>query len=352
MNKSKRNIVSDTEAKVCKNCQRVYSSDQDFLTGTSRWRMCSSKNLWFNCACGSTLLLKKGKFPWYSPTQGMSESAASIFNSLNDKKQLPYIKSSILELQDLLAQKEVNEVTVVSALKKDPLLLTEVMLQSERLKLSRGHENPITSLAQAVAYIGFKALSDIVMVAALKTVSTKTKDFDADEFWEESLITAIAAEQVSKKFAPYHKPEELYLAGFLCNIGKLVAAFYFPDKMDKLAQEFKLPRTKGGWLKAEQDHGVIDHRVLGEIACAIWGLPKVVLESVMRHHDVKFEISQKFPVREVVALANQMTHWVKLNPNRIDDDQFKLITKRFKLDDKALDELAEELSQAVKSPSR
>jgi len=341
--------LSVTEAKSCANCGRVYSTETDFLKGTSRWRLCADKNLWFNCACGSTLFLKKGKFSWYSPTQGMTSTAATVLNQLSSKSELPYMKSTVFRLQEMLRNEGVQVSKIAKVLKGDPFLVSEVMNTAARLKAARGQLDSAetSTLEHAIVYVGLTSLSDMVMLAGLKVINVETKKFDIDKFWADSFSTAIIAEKICKKFTPYYKTEEAYLAGFLCNVGKMVSAYYFPSQMDALAELAKNPRTKGNFLEQEQQCSLIDHRVLGEIACAILGLAPTVLDAVMKHHDRTFERSKKYPMHEMIALANQMSSWARLEPGQIDQEQLKLLANRFGLDDKSLDELGEELTKVL-----
>ena len=68
------------EIKKCKSCGREFRSERDFFENTSRWTICSQNNLWFDCSCESTLMLTKGKYPWYSPDKHMGIESSSVFN--------------------------------------------------------------------------------------------------------------------------------------------------------------------------------------------------------------------------------------------------------------------------------
>ena len=48
-------------------------------------------------------------------------------------------------------------------------------------------------------------------------------------------------------------------------------------------------------------------------------------------------------LQQIVALANQYTHWIMLQPSRMDEVIFEKYAKMIGLDDKARDELGEEL---------
>jgi HD-like signal output (HDOD) protein len=335
------------EVKTCNSCNRTFKTEGDFFKNTSRWRVCSEENLWFNCACGSTLFLKKGKYEWYSAEKILSNDAKKIFDLLRQKQSLPHIKSAVFKLEEILRDPEVDLEEIAKTLRLEPLLLGEVIKIADRLKKVRGQDDaPITSVVHALAYVGKKPFSDLVLVASLKMIKVTTVDFKIHDFWDASFLTAILSEKICKKFANYHSPDEAYLSGFLCNIGKMVAAFHFPTEIDAIARRLKDPVQATDWLTAEGAASAHDHRVLGEVACAFWGLPVFVLDCVMKHHDVVDKKSDRVELYEVATLANQLTHWLRLDPQRIDQKLLKSAAARFKLNDLALENFVAEVSQA------
>jgi hypothetical protein len=46
---------------------------------------------------------------------------------------------------------------------------------------------------------------------------------------------------------------------------------------------------------------------------------------------------------EVVGLANQVAHWIQLEPNQMDEKLYKAFCTRFKLNEQAAEKLVEEM---------
>ena len=122
------------EIKECKKCSRKFVTETDFFTGTSRWRICDMGNLWFNCSCQSTMMLKKGKFPWYSPDKVMSKEAASVFNQLATLKNLPHLPQALMKLQTLLGDDNSTSGQIVQALRSNALIAGNVLKTANNLK--------------------------------------------------------------------------------------------------------------------------------------------------------------------------------------------------------------------------
>lgn len=340
------------EQKLCGYCNRVYAKEEDFLQLTSQWRLCSSGNLWFNCNCGSTLMLPKGKFSWYSPDLSMSKEASSLFNNIATMEELPHIPSAVMELQQLLASPDAEIHQLASAVKKDPFIASEVIAMADNLRSIRdqGGKRTQVSLEYIISFIGKKQLSSLVAVASMGSFKFKTQNFDRKIFWNDAYLTAAISELLWKKFFSEKEVDRAYLSGCLCNIGKLVLAIIYPVELDKLWVEMKNPNFQSTWEVAEARNNLPSHCLLGEIGAVFWGFPSFVIEVVKNHHDPMSDGSLKDPdLCNLVTLANMYAHWVKLEPHRIDESKMYKIAQYFDLKKKDVDGIAEEIRKVLPS---
>lgn len=349
-------MAPSADEKNCNYCNRVYRNAEDFYRETSRWRVCDQKNLWFNCACGSTLMLPAGKFPWYSPVNTMSSQAASVFNALADLKNLPHIPASVMEIQQMLQDSEVEISALAKKVKTDPVIAANLLSLANNMKSNRDpHDRKkIESLEHAIVFVGKKTLSELVMTVSLKMFDSKCKVFDTDRFWKESFLTGDIAEALAVLLNVKFSKDELFISASLCNLGKFVAALCLPDMLDRVQAYVENPKTLSTWRVAERTLRAPEHVILGEIGAVMWGLPNYVMESANQHHNLKLNrASSKFSeniltMAEVVALANQLTHWVLLRPSRIDSIQLDYLTKAAELDKAKLEEFCQSLGVLAK----
>lgn len=336
--------------KICNTCKREFKDEKDFFQNTSRWRVCEDRHLWFNCACGSTLFLKQGKYPWFTPSQTMPSDAASIFVKLEKKASLPYVPTVVSKLLSLLKDQskvdyeEIAEIII----RYEPLLATEIIMVAQNLlKLRGGGPTSIMNLVHAVVYIGYDKLVDVVTLAFLKAVDLKTTVFSSQDFWEHAYVVAAMSQKIAEKFTPYHDIEKVYLGGYLCNVGKIIAAFYFPEEMDAILEDLKDEGLEDTWEELELVHGIYDHRILGEIAVGFWGLPEYLNEIIMKHHDVRSRVSKFIEPYEVVALANQVAQSVCGVNDDKDSELTAQLIHRFKMTREDFDTLIAEASDFV-----
>lgn len=315
------------EPKTCTYCNRIYKIVEDFYRDTSRWRMCDQKNLWFNCTCGSTLMIPEGKFPWYSPARSMSEQATSIFNSLSDLATLPHVSASVMEIQQLLQKDDVEVSALAKKIKTDPVSAANLLSLANNIKSNRDpHDRKkIESLEHAIMFVGKKTLSDLLMAISLKNFHSNCKIFNTEQFWKESFLVGDIAEALMG-LVPYKgSKDELFISASLCNLGKFVAAICLPEKVDCIQTYVDNPKTLCTWREAEMSLDAPDHSILGEIGSILWGLPEYVADAAGHHHQIKAHKSKQVLVNalsrnDVVALANQLSHWILLRPSRINQD--------------------------------
>jgi HD-like signal output (HDOD) protein len=331
--------------KVCKTCSRVFENPDDFLKNTKRWRICSRGHLWFNCACESTNMIKKGKFPWYSPDKVMSAEASSVFNQLASLKNLPHLPTHVMLLQQLLQDENTTSNQLAEVTKKAPLLAGKVLDMANQRGQVPGTR--IESLAHAITYIGRSAMRDIVTVAGVQGFEFPTAVMDREKFWEDCFVVGRIAEALAARFPCHLLPDETYVAGTLCNIGKLVLAICDPEKADQITKDCQNVKVLGNWQQAEKRHDYPQHTVLGEIAIVLWGLPEYILDTTLYHHTAPGPKPSGAPVkgRNIIALANQIGHWVQLRPTEIDEEYVEQLCEYFGVSKAEVESLADEFAQ-------
>jgi HD-like signal output (HDOD) protein len=316
------------------------------MSGTAGWTFCSNGNLWFQCGCGAQLMLTKGRFEWFSPSLLLSPTADRVFRALKDREELPHLPASLVELQRVLRDQQATPAQIAEAVKASPFIALELLKLANNLKGARADsDKPMTSLDHAIVYVGRQSLAELARAAGLKTFKFRTRSFTADSFWKEAQLTAKIAEILARRFGPAIDPDECYLAGFLCNIGKVVAAICHPERTDELHKLVSTSKHLPHWRKAEAELGADDHATLGEIGAVIWGLPGFVRDAAAKHHHAPTVRRGRPPgLVDIVTYANQMTHWVLLAPNRIDEEVRAASARAFGLDDAGQQQLADELS--------
>jgi HD-like signal output (HDOD) protein len=345
--------VPDSQVKICSCCQRQYKTPEDFYKGTSRWRICDMKNLWFNCSCESTLVIKQGKYDWYSPAKTMSPGSRGIFNSLPALHQLPRIQSSVMELQQQFQNKDLEMAELARSIKRDPFIASNILTMANNMKSNRspGDKKKIESIEHALMYVGRKTVEDLLLTVSLKSFKSETKVFNVERYWKEAILAGDIAESIADKFQIKVNKDELYISAMLCNVGKVVTAICIPHGIDCVETVVNQPKTLTTWQTAEQQCKTPDHCVLGEIGAALWGLPPFVNEAIVNHHKMPKDNRAGIvglTIPEIVAFANQLGHWILLRPSRIDQTMLDKFCHILQLSKETLEQFAETLLPLAK----
>ena len=342
-------------SKTCKTCERIFEKEEDFLVKTSQWRICAAKNLWFNCSCNSTLMIPKGKFPWYRPDNGLSAPAKSLFNSLAGMESIPRIPSAIMELQTKINDPKIEISEISRILKSDPVLASEILGMANRLKNARAEDRvEIHSIDHAISYIGRKDVGQYLLTLVIKGFKIQTKVFNSDAFWADSFDRGRIAEFLAKVVGSRDmNPDEIYLAAALCNIGKIIGALLKPELIDRIEMDVSNPKKQCTWSDAELSYPEVSHVLLGEIAAAIWGLPEYILAASRFHHSdpkASAKLNSRLFIPELVSLANSCLHWVNGEPSRIDFQQFHKILSGFELTENDIEAMMPDIKKCLQRP--
>ena len=329
--------------KKCDSCGQEFHNEHDFLTKSNRWRVCDRGHLWFNCNCGSTLLIRKGKHDWYSPDMALGGAAGSLFNKLSMGDLLPHIPSAVMQIQQKLEDENASSRALAELTKGAPLIAGSILKMANNLKPARSAE--IKSLEHAISFVGLKTLKELVQAAGLQSFKFKSKVFDSDYFWRQATLRGMIAEKLATRFQTELEHDEVYLAASLCNIGKAVMAICFPEQVDQIETDLRNPKIMGTWVQAEKRHGFYDHRVLGEIGASFWGMPEYVLRTSLEHH-VALLHKSPIEISHIVGFANQLTHWIDLTPHLMDEELLSYYQTVFGLDTSQTEAIVEKFMEA------
>jgi HD-like signal output (HDOD) protein len=294
-------------------------------------------------------MLPKGKFNWYNPAHFLKPGAKSIFNKLGGMKDLPHIPNTVMRLLTMIEVEDFEVKQIAAEVKKEPFIANELFRIATNLRDSRSPgQAPLESLEHAILYVGVPVLKDLVITASLKKFQFKVKSFSTEIFWKEAHLCGYIAERVARQI-PFHiNPDEAYLAGVLINIGKLVGAICLPDETDQIYMITRDPDIAKSWDKIEQSQALTSHITLGEIGSTIWGFPTYITEAITAHHNHNAVHTQALKMRRpefywLTAFANQICHWLLLQPERMNEPLLKATSEKLGLKESDVQLLTEAL---------
>jgi len=146
-----------------------------------------------------------------------------------------------------------------------------------------GLSNQITSVHQAMMYLGMNAVKNLALSFSLiNNFSNKTNGcFDHVQFWKDSLIGAVAARLITEKANKQHG-ENAFFLGLLQDIGMLIMSQSMPAAYGEVLAK---ARSNGTALhEIESALLKFNHMEVGEYITHGWGLPPAFSAPIGAHH--------------------------------------------------------------------
>jgi HD-like signal output (HDOD) protein len=194
---------------------------------------------------------------------------------------LPSVPRLYLELTELLRSGESGADDAASVVERDPAMAAKVLQLANSAFF--GRRRPVTSVREAVAYLGLEALRALALSAeAFHTFSIDPpiRGFDLERLQRRSSRVARLGHAICGET---WEGEEAFAAGLLHDVGLLVLA---SQDRGELVELLDCARSQSRPLhEVERDRCGVTHAELGAHLLALWGLPHAVTEAVAGHHD-------------------------------------------------------------------
>lgn len=163
-----------------------------------------------------------------------------------------------------------------------------------------GLSDPVSTVQQAVVYLGQRTVQNLILAGALASFMDRPipgYGLDRGALWSHSIAVAGGARMAASRFGS-QTAEEAYLAGLLCDIGKLAFEVLLRDVTPAVTEwegrEFHL---------MEKERFGIDHASLGGEIARKWMLPEALVDAIINHHQPS-NADEGFPLVDAVHLAD------------------------------------------------
>lgn len=227
-----------------------------------------------------------------------------IISKMKDIKSFPqFVLETLRKLNDPTS----NAADVAQSLSMDEGLVLRVLKLAN--SAAYGMTRTISNVSEAIALLGYKNVSNIVLAATVYSVMDKGLSgyvLDRGELWRHSLTVAYASRyiaQVTGKSAT----EDAYVGGLLHDIGKVVLNDYVRfgyGIIVKMVEEEHVP-----FPEAELRVLGFDHAMVGSILTEKWELPESYQYAVAYHHkpnELPEDKAEYQTIVDIVSVANSM----------------------------------------------
>jgi len=256
----------------------------------------------------------------------VGEMLPAVRDGLSVLPPLPKVVTDLLrEIQDPKS----TAASVAQIASSDPALAASLIRTVNAAAV--GLARKISSVSEAVSYLGFGAVKSMVVRLRLEEVLAPRDPqtaLDTEDLWVHSLAVSYAAECLARR-VPGMDPGFAATLGLLHDIGKLAIIAQLPE------QSAALKQVTGDALAHEAQVLGVDHAGIGANLGANWKLPADLVQAIRFHHfpQQAFHETDPLPLRQAVFavhIANQLakycfTHSDAMEIAQVSDEAFALL---------------------------
>ncbi len=196
---------------------------------------------------------------------------------------LPSLPSTLTSINQMVLNTKTSPKEVAQLISSDPALTSKVL----RIVNSTfyGFPNRIATITHAIVILGFNTIKSIVLSSSIFDVFQRNSDavdFDRTEFWRHSVGCGAAARALGHRLN-YPAAEELFIAGLLHDIGKIVLDQFLAAQFQ---EALRMAKERPCLLvQAEAEVFGFTHADVGSLLFEKWNLSKGLVQTTRFHHN-------------------------------------------------------------------
>lgn len=266
--------------------------------------------------------------------------------------RIPSLPSTVMKIHQLAQSSEDNGRDIANLVNQDPSLSARILALVNSSWF--GLRARVDSIEHALVVIGREELANMALMMSSEKVFRGLRGETAQALWKHSSHVAELARELARR-ANRPNPSNLFTAGLLHDVGRILLLSFEPDRMlelQKSAEQYGLPL-----YELEREVWGYDHAAIGAVMMASWGLPNTLCEIVAQHHG---QLDGEKPANQdavIVALADAIAHRIDGSNTsgdelRLRQGQLKLLAQHFgQLTAESLDLMAADLGESVRGPA-
>ena len=208
-----------------------------------------------------------------------AQKNATLFAKIDSFPCLPTVVSRVMEIT---ANPNSSQKDLLNVIIPDQAITSTILKMSNSAYFGLLRE--VSTLQQAITVLGFAEIRNLVL---LKTVFNsfknikKNENFDIKTFWKHSFFCGLAAKVIAIKL---NGPKnELFTAGLIHDIGKLIIYMAIPEDFFKIIQEAE--SSEIGICQVENNIIGTTHVEVGLRIIQKWMFPETLVAAVQFHHN-------------------------------------------------------------------
>jgi HD-like signal output (HDOD) protein len=188
---------------------------------------------------------------------------------------VPTVPSVLKQLSTIIENPKISLNEISHFVSKDPALTTKI-LQMVNSALY-GFPGRISSVNHAVMLLGLNVVKGLLLSVSVFEIMHKAMI----GLREHSIGVAIASKVIAQKKG-LKEPEEVFVAGLLHDVGKVILILMYPDEYDKAVKESEASAI--AIFDTERNHFSETHAAVAGWLSEKWHFPKKLCDCLANHH--------------------------------------------------------------------
>jgi putative nucleotidyltransferase with HDIG domain len=209
-------------------------------------------------------------------------TAEKFLLQLDAIHELPTLSTVALQVGRMLQDINISAQDIARIIQNDQSIVTKM------LKLVNsaffGFSTKVSSVQHALMLLGFNTVRNAVIsidVINVLNIKGKIKGFDISTFWRHAVGVAVISRYLDEATG-HHYREDVFTAGIIHDIGKVVMAHYFSDRFQTVWETMHSEQLN--FWEAEHRHFPLNHAEIGAELAKRWHLPEPMCNVIGRHH--------------------------------------------------------------------
>ena len=218
-------------------------------------------------------------------------------------KGLPSFPETALKAIRVIKDKDGSAQDLVNVIEYDQNITANVLRFANSALF--GLQTKVTSLKRAVAYLGSKAIVDMLFLSGSLSYFSGQYDgygLKGEELLTHSVSTALLCRILAERTGQEHT-STVFTAGLLHDVGKVVLSSFVEDKYNEIMQ--LVTHENYSFVMAEREVLGMDHAQVGGEMAQQWGIPDEIARPILLHHEF-----EKAPLKDtstpLVFLSDQL----------------------------------------------
>jgi putative nucleotidyltransferase with HDIG domain len=222
----------------------------------------------------------------------------TVVRRINEISTLPHVALRVMEVAN---DPDSGAIDLKEVIETDAALSARIL----RCVNSSAYatRTQITSLQQAIAYLGLKQIRNLAVTASVSELfkkDDKIGPYCRSQLWRHLVSVGVCARLIAMR-RKMNNFEEAFLAGLLHDIGIVLEDQHVHDRFVEVIHSLDETKTLA---EVERAHLGFDHTVLGWKVATNWGFPEATRASIRHHHASAGYRVEQIDIVRCVEVAN------------------------------------------------